>query len=309
MKLRAFSLIELLIGVALISLVFLGLVEACFLTFKALRYVEDVHTSQLRAERVFALLRMPFDHCGYGMPKDSEGYRRGFGSLNCEPFNWNGPLSIETAMFDSTARENGECRIVFGIRTRERVTESLRASSDTFSVETSGNPHLSECPSAGQKPLSIKNWLLFGSMLPNASPLSQRVLSGNSTSLELKAYVPPSVMGKIFIPENDEIFYLRAFKCRVKRSHQDDFAFYINDQSGSGEQPRVDGIVDARFEYNPTKRMVTVLLLAKGENRYGEIITKGSVESWPDEYTGDIPEDARHYRLFAYKSQFGLKNF
>lgn len=125
-------------------------------------------------------------------------------------------------------RKSGECRIVFGIRTRERVTESLRASSDTFSVETSGNPHLSECPSAGQKPPSIKNWLLFGSMLPNASPLAEGSFLGNSTSLELKAYVPPSVMGKIFIPENDEIFYLRAFKCRVKR-------FYGADGAGNAD--------------------------------------------------------------------------
>lgn len=77
LKLRAFSLIELLIGVALISLVFLGLVEACFLTFKALRYVEDVHTSQLRAERVcspcFACRLTTAATVCRRNPKDTEG--------------------------------------------------------------------------------------------------------------------------------------------------------------------------------------------------------------------------------------------
>ena len=307
MKQRAFSLTELLIGAALMSLVFLGLVEVCFQAFKPLSYIEDVRLSQSRAERVFSLLRMPFDHCGYGMPKDSVGYRRAFGSMDYEPFNWDGPLSVERAIFDSTPREKGECRIVFGIRARVRVTQSLAVSSDTFQAKTSGKPHLLECPSIGQKPLSVKNWILLGSMLPDSSPLWQRALSGSDTSLELKAGAPLSGTEEIFIPANDEIFYLRAFKCRVKRS-QNDFAFYINDHTGSGEQPRVDGIVDARFEYDAENRLVTVLLLVKGENRQDEKIT-GAVKDWPAEYAGDIPEDARHYRLFVYKAHFGLKNF
>ena len=310
MKRLAFSLIELLIGVALISLVFLGLVEVCFKSFEVLRYIEDVKGSQVRAERVLGLLRMPFDHCGYGMPKDAAGYKRAFGSMNIEPFNWDGPFSVAPYMSGSLVREKGECRIAFGISTGERVMEEVNTSADRFWVKMSKKPDLLVKHGAGQAPMSVKNWLLFGAMLPDPCPLSFETLStGSGTSLEMKLGAAPPTRNEVFIMQNEEAFYLRAFKCMVKRHSQGELTFYINDYAGNQVQPRVEGIIDARFEYGAANRFVTVRLLVRGEHRYGEIKTPGAVKGWPDEYTAEIPDDARQYRLFTYTARFGLKNF
>ena len=112
----------------------------------------------------------------------------------------------------------------------------------------------------------------------------------------------------MFIPENDELFYLRAMECTIMK-RDDDFAFVTNDYTGSGWQPRVTGVVDVRFELDGSGRLLNVMTLTRGKWRHDEIITKGTPQGWPAKYSSSIPEEARHYRLMTNRAAFALKNF
>ena len=307
---RAFSLVELLIGAALMSLIFIGLAEVTFKSFEVLHFIEDVRVSGRRAGRVFELLRMPLEHCGYGMPKEPNEFRRAFGSMDFEPFNCSGAFSIPPIFPGVGAREKSECVILFGIGTDARVVDEINTSDSELSVRISTGLALLEPCGIGHRPLSVKNWVLFGAMLPELRPLFLKTVSSGGTPSGNRLLGLSSPTGEqIFIPMSEEPFYLRAFRCRVKRGEGGDSIFNINDYTGSGDQPRVEGVIDARFDYDPVHHLVTVNLLVRGDNRSGEKKSTGAVKGWRDEYTSDIPEDARYYRLFAYKRTFHLKNF
>jgi hypothetical protein len=116
----------------------------------------------------------------------------------------------------------------------------------------------------------------------------------------------PSGGEKISIPENDQIFNLRALECEV-RTRGDDLALLTNDHSGSGWQPRVEGVIDIRFELEEYGRILRVLTLTRGKHRYPYVVTR-NIPGWPEEYSADIPASARHYMLMANEASFALKN-
>ena len=74
----AFTLAELPLSALVASLVLMGLAAVAYHCVETLRYVEDLRASHIRAERVFSILRVPLEHCGYGMPADAEEYKRAF---------------------------------------------------------------------------------------------------------------------------------------------------------------------------------------------------------------------------------------
>jgi hypothetical protein len=214
-------------------------------------------------------------------------------------------------MVASASRKNGTCRIVYGIPSGVRTRAEAATSEDIFVLEMTGVPKLLELVHSGESPNSVKDWALFGSMLPECRPIWLAGViadSGASKKMRFRWYKPLSPDCEIYIPENDELFYLGAIECKVG-IRNGEFLFYVNDFKGDGEQPRESGVVDIRFELDDSKRLLKVMLLVAGNIRYDEIKTKRTPTGWTEEYASDIPESARHYRLFAYTELFGLKNF
>lgn len=308
----AFTLAELPLSALVASLVLMGLAAVAYHCVETLRYVEDLRASHIRAERVFSILRVPLEHCGYGMPADAEEYKRAFSGLALPPFNWDGPFSVTFAMVGARKRENATCRIVYGVFALTRTSLDTCLSGDVMNVTATGLPYLLERPHTFAPPTSVKNWLLFGAMSPTAYPLWQNgvaVASSDGTIIPLKLGSGVSPAPDTFVPENDELHYLRALGCNAGLHPTGDFVFFTDDHTGSGKQPRVEGIVDARFEWDKVHNLVTVYLLVRGENRYDRMKTIGAVKNWPTAYDADIAEEARRYRLFVHKLTCELKNF
>jgi hypothetical protein len=134
--------------------------------------------------------------------------------------------------------------------------------------------------------------------------------SGGNVKLSLRRKLGGN---ELIIPRNDALFYLRAAEMQTRAfdnwQSDGDFAFFTNDCTGSGWQPRVMGVVDARFELDDDRRLLRVSLLVRGEKRYGRIVTEGTPSGWPDDWAGDIPEIARRYRLYTHSVAIDLKNF
>jgi hypothetical protein len=146
-------------------------------------------------------------------------------------------------------------------------------------------------------------------MMPRCVPA---MYTGRSTDAKGTAYLSFKFKKldsePMSIPENDEIFGIRALECEV-RKRNDDFALFTNDQTGSGWQPRVNGVIDIRFALDRKNRLVTVETLTRGAHRYENTVTSDALEEWRKKYGGDIPEESRHYRLASNTAVFELKNF
>jgi hypothetical protein len=280
-----------------------------------MRNFDDISAAQDRAEMIFAILRQPLEHCGYGLPKKAADYKNAF-SIENPPFDWPGALSIDTAHVPFGTRENGICRIAYAVQSGIRTMSSSATSSDILKVTTNElPPPLKGEANGNDKEHFVANWMLFGAMMPYCLPLLQNSAPmknyDGSYILSLMFNRYPSDEAEISIPENDELFYLRVMECMVTKWNGD-FVFVTNDCMRKGGravwQPRVDGVIDVRFEMGERRRFIRVWTLTRGNNRYGEIVTPEIPQGWPEKYAGGIPEEARHYRLMSYSASFALKN-
>jgi hypothetical protein len=306
--------VEVVISVMVISLTAAGIMLGALAFLETGRYAEDVGAARERAEHVFSMIRLPLDHCGYGMPGDPYEYREAFSEIKLEPFLWDGAISVANAILSKAGgggrRLNAACRIAFGLPSGVRVKKELPTSRDRIEVIAGEKPSLLEIVNTGDNPDSVKNWALLGAILPRRRPLwldnSSKSAPGE-TILSFKQGGGSALQDGIFIPENDEIFYLGAICCYVD-FFNDDYTFFITDFRGGGAQPKVKGVADARFELDDSKKLLKVTLLVRGNRRYDHVKTMGTPAGWPEKYASDIPASLRRYRLFAYTESFELKN-
>lgn len=309
-KSRAFSLVELLVSSMIASMLLFGLAGMVYLPIRLMQHNDDIDAALSRAETVFSILRNPLEYCGYGLPKDETAYREYFG-VSASPFNWPGPLSISLSdRKDTGRRDNASCKITYATETKCRTLSQEIVSGDRFKVGVSGTPSqlLTGAKDAAPETI-IQNWFVFGAMMPRCVPA---MYTGKSADAEGNTYLSFKFKKldsePVSIPENDEVFGLRAIECEI-RKRNDDFALFTNDQTGSGWQPRVDGVIDIRFALDREKRLVTVDTLTRGAHRYKTAVTSGAQEEWRKKYGEVIPEESRHYRLAANTAVFELKNF
>ncbi|MDR3279558.1 MAG: hypothetical protein LBT23_03505 [Synergistaceae bacterium] len=297
---------ELMISSLLTSMLLLGLAASIYLILQITRSIEDLNYAQSRAEMVLAILRQPAEHCGYGLPKSAEKYRNAFDGRT-SPFSWNGPLTIDAM----NGKENAVCKIAYAVRTFVRTMDETEISEYTVKL------HVASVPSSigyenELKTDDINDWLLFGAMLPDCWPVRvwgrPEIQPDGSAKLPVKLNTSLPDGDKAMIPENDELFALRAMECKVLKKNED-YVFTTNDYTGSGAQPRVEGVIDVRFDLGGGGRLLKVSILTRGKWRHDGIVTDGIPKGWPEKYATAIPEAARHYRLVANQASFELKNF
>lgn len=302
---RAFTITELLIAAPVAAALVCGALFLLAVHAGAQARISDEIIAGARADRVFSILREPLDLAGYGMPKDEDAFRQSFpgssgaGALSFH--SWPGAVSIAPATVGKEARALGTCRIIHAARSHAATTSEAAASGDRVTLELTDNP----VSLKSNNTLSPKSWALFGSMHPFPLPL---LFAGRAESS--KVILRRTAEGPAFtIPANEELYYLRVTAANVGEYGWGDWAFYTDNRDGSGRQPRVAGVVDARFELEPLERTLKVRLLTRGDHRYADEITRDAPDGWPEEYMRDIPYAARHYRLYAFERLFGLRNF
>jgi hypothetical protein len=310
-KRGAFFLMELAMTMSALFIMVSGITHFSLAVLETVNYIVDASAARGRANQVFSILKLPADFCGYGLQKSVSLYKEAFGDVNAfEPFSWDGPISVVDSELPSTLKKNGKCRIAYGIPSSSAyIGMEASASDDVFDLLTSGNPSLLEKASY-DGPLTPKNWILVGSMRPDRRPMW--LVKGIKDfaphkKLTLKWIRPLPSGGEIYAPKNDSLFYLSAIQCEVKQTG-DDYTFYVKNYRGGGNQPRERGIIDVRFELGSGGKLLKVLLLSRGDRRYSDIKTKETPIGWPEKYASDIPESARHYRLFVFSESFELKN-
>jgi hypothetical protein len=309
---RSFILVEIVMSMFALSMIVGGIMSGTLLMAEISYFSEDSAIARDRADNVFSIMRLPADMCGYGMPRGAAEYKTAFRGGTGSPFNWEGvvdTLDIKVEIDNKSVwRTDASCRIVYGIPTKIYTKCETEVSGGSLNLRTDDSPGLLESVQLG-KPNSVKNWIISGSLTPRRPMwLKTSSKSGPENILHLMYNEPDEEPAPMFIPENDRLFYMGAMDWRVLVT-ETDFVFYVNNLRGGGTQPVQNGVVDARFELDETKRTLKVWLLVRGDRMYSEVRTAGIPSGWPVEYSANIPTKARHYRLFAFSESFALKNF
>lgn len=291
---RGFLLVALVIALTLFAFMAPPMLAALSTVSGRVALYLDYRTAASRSARAAALLKAPVFYCGYGMPSDAQEYKKAFDSQITEPFSWNGPISIA-----SCGSPNDELRVAYARPGSVRTSCAFLSDGPTGVVTFSKRPDANEVASASSfsKPKSVKNWIVFGSAVPLSVPLS--ITKIEDKSLTVKSYSAENFS----IPQGERMYLFRAMKIFCRNG-----CLYAADYRTSGEQPRVDGVCDMRFDVDPRKKELTVYILVKGNATYDsprDIIGK---ESWPDDYLRPWLENLPRYQLYASRRTWRLPN-
>lgn len=272
-----FSYIECLAALLISAFVFIPLYSAFRSIFNTYRLFQDRRTAESRIEFVGGILRKPVFYCGAGLPASSADYKKAFGSKTTEPFGWSGPISIVES---ESGASDGCLRLAYAYPYPGRCLTSdeytVGTSTTSIAFQTTPDTSLFDLD-IYNKTSSVKNWVLFLNSYPRRVPIV--VTSSSGKTLKMKNYLYDEVV----VPLNDKLMLFRALKC-----WSEDGKLYTKDYRTTGNQPRVDGICDIRFERNDS--LLTIYVIARGEDDTlapGRIINKDAcradlLEEWRD---------------------------
>lgn len=292
-RLRAFTLIELIIAVALAAAVTPPVAAALKNASRLYKICRDERIAERRAETVAAVLKMPLRHCGLGIPAEADEYKKAFGSKIVAPFNWDGPVSV----IGGNGGKTNRLRIAYAFPEGSRAAEACRG------TESVSSPLMTREPDKNyfdmnlfDKSRSVKNWVLFPDTYPEKTPLTVTGMSGRT--LRLRSYTEEDYA----IPEGASLYLFRALEC-----WSDGEKFYTNDFRTAGGQPRADGVIGARFELNGEKNLLTLCLMVRGEDAglAGEPVKN---RGCPDDFVAQWDAAAYPCALYAFRFVWRLPN-
>ena len=258
----------------------------------------DYRIAQNRIFSALSLIRHPVFYCGMGMPVDTEEYRVAFGRSRFQPFNWAGPVS---AVKNSLGKENGELRIVYAksehIKLKENFEYIKQGKTISFTKNINEN---SIIPRNSGIPENTRNCIIFKSSFPVFNPLIVRSANKNSPHVVVESFINPNFF-KLY--KNDTMYVLCAMKVFCKSG-----VLYTNDFKIAGDQPRVDGVNDIRFNVNKDKQNITIYLLVRGNQKFDTFKEIIGIEQCPTELAEEWTCKKSNYQRYAVKTVWRLPN-
>ncbi len=287
---------EALIGIMLLSLVIYPMLPIFRAAADKRSSYVDQRRAEIRASRAEAILKAPVFYCGLGMPKDPTEYKASFGNQKFDPFGWNGPIGVRIG---PSGLENSELRIAFSREGSTKLTGPVISEVAEAKVRLHKFPEPNEIgTSFSSHSPDIRNWLFFPSSIPPSLPFSIMGISGKEITVSNNLGTP------FRICVGDRPRHMMALSIYASAG-----ILYTKDFRSPGAQPRVNGILDIRFDLDPEHRLITVYILARGNqvhDRPQEIVGK---EQWPEKYISYWIEKSSRYRLFATKTVWHLPNY
>lgn len=290
-KLLAFTLVELVVALALAAFLTPPLVAALKNSVRLYKIVRDERIAEKRAETVAAVLKMPLRNCALALPVDSSEYKKYFNSKTAAPFSWDGPLSVTGDGLSS------RLRVAYAFPEGSRTSEAASATDFETTVQMTREPDGNYFDmDLFDKSGSVKNWVLFVDGSPDRSPLTVTRISGKS--MRLKSFVEEDYE----IPQGASLYLFRAVEC-----WSDGEKFYTRDFRTTGGQPRVDGVCGASFELNDDKTKLTLCLMVRGEDATlagSAIKNRGCPQSFLSLWDASVYP----YALYAFRFVWHLPN-
>lgn len=297
----AFTLAEMLVSMAVSAVIIGVLMSALVSASRHVEYLADYRKAASRVAAVESFLRRPAAYCGLGVPLEPHRYRAAFGHLPYEPFDWEGPICVETAKQQLTGghdrRADSVLSIAYAQRSYYRASDYTVLGGENDVIRLDQRLNGKEVQAADRPRPGCKSFVCFGASLPPRSPL--RVGAVGKYGLSLSAPDGSSVV----VLKNDRMWLFRAMTIFTSGDK-----LYSYDYSGSGRQPRLSGICDVRFRVDTGARKLIVYIMARGDKKYsGRQRGRGMVE-WPEEYRSGSFENKENYLLIVEKVVLKLPN-
>ena len=292
---RGVTFIEIILTLALLLIITAPMITTLKLSADKISAYMDYRKAFNRTSMAVALLKTPVFYCGLGMPVSADKYKNAFGNLRFEPFRWNGPIEVRTG---PSSYPNSELRIAYAQPGSSRLAELSVNTSFSGSVMLNRFPESNELPdSFSGSSTDLRRWLLFCGIMPPSLPLYITGVSGK------KLFVENNISSHFSIPKGERPCIFRAMTVYCRNG-----CVYTRDFRASGDQPRVKGIMDMRFDVDVDNKLITVYVLSRGDNIYDNRKLIIGQDSWPEEYISPWIKKSTGYQMYASKFVWRLPN-
>jgi len=276
-KSRGFSLVELLIVMLVLSIVAGATMGLLVSYMKQSEQTNELTTARQRAEMVFAILDTEVLHAGLGMPDDDARFQAVFSGLDTIS-SWSGPVSVVSGDI---------LQIVYAVPMGIGVANEYDLSSGVdHDITVTGDISTDLVSTQTTK---TKGWVILPSLL---CPVKVKDINGTTLTIE----TPEAGELSFF----DELHYLRALRSMVSNG-----TFYTEDVTNQSAQPRVEGIMDVRFQWDQSSHVLGIWVLARGDTRHSGLISPQTLPDWP---FGNLPDETRHYRVTVLHNDWRVRN-
>ncbi len=284
-----FTLVEILIAVAISSIILLVTVSSLYLYIFHFEQTDELTAARQRAETALAILNRPLLQSGMGVSQSADLFQEAFSGLTAID-SWNGPVNV---LSESTTGDALE--FTYAMPTGIGVES---ADVTTLNDGESAVLTLSDTPGADRfntTTASTKGWVLLPSTV-----VPMRIIGENGSLLTVA--IASGSSQEAYLYQFDELQQLRAMKVWSNGT-----ALYTEDLTmSSGQQPRVEGISGIHFSLSTDGRVLQITLLARGTIRHDGEISSAPPSPWQTAW-GFSSED-RHYRLVAVNAAWRIRN-
>lgn len=104
---------------------------------------------------------------------------------------------------------------------------------------------------------------------------------------------------KGYLSENSEMYFVRFLRGFISGE-----VFYAHDVTRQNPQPVVEGIIGCQFTWDPAGRLLSVSVLARGNERNGTMVSPQTMAGWE----GTIQDDHRYYYLSVVRKGWRIRN-
>jgi hypothetical protein len=240
---------------------------------------DDITAARQRGEMVLSILESPVLHAGLGMPDTSPDFKNSFG----EP-SW---LSMEDAV--EVKDSSTDLYICYAMPSRNVILESADVTGGSFDISMEKDINNTYIEANRN---TFKSWVTFPT---GGVPLY--VTDKNADKLTIKAAQETGSR----ISQYDELSYIRAMHAWVYEG-----TFYTEDLTIQGQQPRVEGIEDIFFDYDSDNGLLTVYILARGNQKDSDF-AKENVLGWPEDKGAQEISNSQ-YRLAVVRGSWRIRN-
>ncbi len=289
---KGFTLAEILIAIAIGAIILLAAVSFLFTFILNLEQTDEHTAATQRAEMVMTILANPVLQSGTGIPSEASDFQESLAGLTTVS-GWDGPVSAVT-----TSNPNDTVRIVYSVNTDSGLigfSENTVSDGNTADLTFDGT--------SGSGSFSTDNGDPRGWCVLPATGVPLKIMDINGAIFTVTT-AASSTKTAAFV-RNDSLCSLRAMEARVTGGTNPVFQT-VDVGSGSGYQPRVQGISGIHFDLDSDAGILTVTVLARGNKRHDDAVTPSAPEGWNSAW-GFSSEDT-HYRFSVLRTSWRLRN-
>jgi len=318
---KGFSLVEILIAVAILSIVSIAAVGLFFAFTKHFEQSADLTAARQRGEMALSRLETAVLQAGLSMPNKTSDFEKVFVVDTSPKIDlitalrtatgsvWNEPVYLYGENF--TVTDDGsetkyyrKLGIVYclssgiGVLGEEHDVDVY----DPNDSDTEQELELSTaCPEnqvrVATSPARTDGWVTFSGC---QTPFVVKEISTDRKELTVM------ISKRDLIPFFAELQYVRALCAYVDSPGGTSPHFYVEDVTRSPAQPVSEGVSQVLFSFDDDSNVLTVHLLVRGNRKFPGEVTSGDVPGWP--LTGTVTSEDRHYRLVAMSASWRVRN-